>query len=172
LSEELVPASDPWERLEVETAAEWTAFSEYCKLGPSRSIPKLASHLGVSRDTVKIYSRKNKWVERSKQLDIAANAFVPTDIDMSPTQTLAFQWTAGQIMLDLGVKAINLIKPGSIKVSDAIKLIDKGAELQRKAQGLDTPGMQISLNSKGFEAVEELFNRYIEGEVVDPLAEG
>lgn len=168
MSEEVatIEKPDPWERLETETAAEYTAFAEFCKLGPSRSLRKLSSHLGVSYDTVKIYSRKNKWVDRSKAIDIAANELVPTDVSMSPTETMAYQFMVGKAMLELGIKAINLKKPGTIKVADAIKLIDKGSELQRKAQGLDTPGVQINLNSKGFEAVQELIE-FIEGEAIE-----
>lgn len=85
---------------------------------------------------------------------------------MSPTETMAFQFAVGKAMLDLGIRAINLKSPNKIKVSDAIKLIDKGSELQRKAQGLDTPGVQINLNSKGFEAVQELLD-FIEAEAIE-----
>lgn len=157
MGEELIQtAPDPWERLEDESSQEYFAFAEYCKMGPSRSLRKIAAHLGVSYDTIKVYSRKNRWVERSKAMDVAANALVPTDIDMSPTETMAFQFAVGKAMLELGVRAINLKKPGSIKVSDAIKLIDKGAEMQRKAQGIDSPGVQININGKGFQAVEDM----------------
>lgn len=158
MGEELVPTSDPWERLETETSTEYVAFSEFCKIGPSRSLRKLSSHLGISYDLVKTYNKKNKWLERAKSMDLAANSLVPTDIDMSPTETMAFQFAVGKAMLELGIKSINLKKPGTIKVADAIKLIDKGSELQRKAQGLDGPGVLININSKGFEAVEGLLN--------------
>lgn len=169
MAEDLVPAEapDPWERLETETAAEYTSFSEFCKLGPSRSLRKLSSHLGISYDTVKIYSRKNNWIARSKALDVASSEIIAGDIDMSPSETMARQYAVGQAMLELGIKALDFKKPGSISVANAIKLIDKGADLQRKAQGLDTPGVNIHFNSKGFEAVEQMFNDYLEGEVVE-----
>lgn len=98
-------------------------------------------------------------------MDVAANALVPTDVDMSPSETLAFQFAVGKAMLELGIRAINLKKPGTIKVADAIKLIDKGSDLQRKAQGLDSPNFQLNINSKGFEAVQDLVDM-IEGHVV------
>lgn len=164
---DIVPSpNDPWERLETETSAEFFAFSEFCKLGPSRSLRKVSSHLGVSYDTIKLYNKKHAWMERSKAIDLAASSLVPTDIEMSPTETMAFQFAVGKAMLELGIKSINLKKPGTIKVSDAIKLIDKGSELQRKAQGLDGSGVTLNLNSKGFEAVHDLLSM-IEGEIVD-----
>lgn len=156
MSEELTTTRDPWERLDAESSQEYIAFCEYCKMGPSRSLRKVSSHLGTSYDTIKIYSRNHRWVERAKAMDVAANGLVPADVDMSPTETMAFQFAVGKAMLELGVRAINLKKPGTIKVSDAIKLIDKGAEMQRKAQGIDSPGVQININGKGFEAVEEM----------------
>lgn len=168
MGEELVPTGgpDPWERLEEETAQEYTAFTEYCKIGPSRSLRKLSTHMGISHDTVKIYSRKNQWVKRAKAMDLAASQLVPTDIDMSPTETMAFQFAVGKAMLDLGIRALALKKPGQIKTTDIIKLIDKGSELQRKAQGIDTPGVQVNINSKGFEAVKDLLDE-LEGFAVE-----
>lgn len=167
MSDNLPAERDPWDRLETETATEYAAFSEFCKLGPKRTLRTLSSHMGISYDTVKLYSRKNKWIDRSKSIDLAANELIPTDITMSPTETLAFQYAVGSAMLELGIKAINLKKPGTIKVSDAIKLIDKGAEMQRKGQGLDQPGVNIHINSKGFEAVKQMLDEEIEGWVVD-----
>lgn len=165
---ELVPiVPDPWERLETETATEYAAFSEYCKMGPSRSLRRVSNLTNVSYDTVKLYSRKNKWIDRSKAMDATASQLIPQDIDMTPTETMAFQFAVGKAMLDLGIKGLEFKKPGSIKVADLIKLIDKGSELQRKAQGLDGPGVQININSKGFEAVKQMLEEEIEGSVID-----
>lgn len=165
-STELEYVPDPWDRLEDETQQAYFAFVEYCKLGPSRTLRRLSTHLGISYDSVKMYSRSHKWVDRTKAYDGACNELVPSEDSLSPTETLAFQYAVGKAMLELGIKAINLKKPSSIKVSDAIKLIDRGADMQRKAQGLDTPGVNININSNSVDAVNELISM-IEGEIIE-----
>lgn len=165
-STELEEIPDPWERLSDETKDAYFAFTEYCKMGPSRSLRKIAAHLGISYDSVKAYSRQNKWVERSKEYDVACEPLVPSDQVLSPTETLAYQYAVGAAMLDLGIKAINMKKPGTIKTSDAIKLIDRGSDLQRKAIGMDQAGVNININHSSVDAVNELIEM-IEGEIVE-----
>lgn len=168
-STELEQIPDPWEKLETETSDAFFAFSEYCKLGPSRTLRKVSSHLGISHDSIKAYSRQNKWVERSKAYDIACNELVPTDQALSPTETLAHHYAVGRIMLDLGIKAINMKKPGTIKPSDAIKLISEGSKMQRDAMGMNQAGVNININAGSVDAVNDLINdieNAIEGEIV------
>lgn len=165
-STELTEIPDPWERLPQEDRNAYFAFTEYCKLGPSRTLRRVSSHVGISYDSIKGYSKQNQWVERSKLYDDACNSLVPTDEVISPSETLAHQYAVGKIMLELGFKAINLKKPGTIKVADAIKLIDRGAELQRKAQGLDQAGVNININHSSVDAVNDLISM-IEAEVID-----
>lgn len=166
MSKELEQTNDPLDKRVDESKEAYFAFVEYCKLGPSRTLRRISSHLGISYDTIKLFSRTNAWVERSKAYDLACNQLVPTEKALSPTETLAFQYAVGQIMLDLGIKAINLKKPGTIKVSDAIKLIDRGADLQRKAQGLDNPNLNININTGSVDAVNELIDM-IEAEAIE-----
>lgn len=59
-----------WDKLRKETATEYQAFMDYCRMGPQRSIRKLAAHYAkqpiplTKQTSMETYSKKNKWQER------------------------------------------------------------------------------------------------------------
>lgn len=158
---------DPWEKLVGEDSNSYFIFTEFCKLGPKRTLRAVSRNLGVSYDTVKATAKKHSWLDRAKEYDLVCNELVPSDNALAPSETLAFQYAVGTALLDLGIKAIKLKRPGDIKVTDAIKLVEKGADLQRKAQGLDTPGVSININTGNLDAVNDLIDVLEVNEVED-----
>lgn len=167
MADDLVPARDPWQQLDQESNAEYHAFSQYCSMGPSRTLKRLAAHVGISHEQARQHSRKHKWVDRAKLFDQAANELVPTDIDMSLQETQAFQFAVGKAMLELGIRAINLKRPGSLSAKDAISLIKQGSDMQRKVLGLDNPNVQINITGgKSFGEIDALFDELEELESV------
>lgn len=160
---EIVPyeQNDPWNKKESETDSEYKAFEEYCKIGSERSYRITASTTGHSLSTIQSYARKHKWATRAKQYDMACLQLVP--LEASPSETLAIQYAAGKIMLDLGLQAIQLKDPRSIRMQEAIKLAKLGSDLQRTALGIDDGNtFNINLNGAGLDALNEIIGE-IEG---------
>lgn len=139
--------NDPWKRRDDESAADYATFTEYCKLGSSRrSYRLLAAHLGISISRIQAAARRNSWSERADQWDRASNALTP--IALSLEDTLAFQAMIGKAMLDMGIAALQLKNPGSMKTSDVVRLLKEGSDMQRRAMGLnDTVNVNIETNA-------------------------
>lgn len=164
MAEELTEIPDPWEPLPGETTQSYFAFTEYCKMGPSRTLRKVATHLGMSQDAVKSLSKTYSWVERSKAYDSVSLALVP--VEATPGETLAHQYSTGKLLLDFGLKALELKKPGQVKASDIVKIVESGIKMMKDSQGLNTPGVNININSAPVEAVNELIGEILEAEIV------
>ena len=142
-----IEVRDPWAQSSGELGGEYAAFTEFCKLGPERrSVRKLAAHLGISADRVRSMSKKNDWIARADAFDRANNALTPAELSLE--DTLAFQYAVGKAMLDLGISAMQLKNPASIKMNDVIRLLKEGSEIQRKAAGInDTVTLTVESNA-------------------------
>lgn len=139
--------NDPWKRGDGESAADYSMFTEYCKLGSSRRSHRLlAAHLGIGIDRIRSAAKKNAWLERADQWDRASNDLTP--IALSLEDTLAFQAMIGKAMLDMGIAALQLKNPGSMKTADVVRLLKEGSDMQRRAMGLnDTVNVNIETNA-------------------------
>jgi len=162
---DLVPAGkDPWSQLRNEDTADYAAFAEFCKLGTRRSNRVLASHLGVSIQKVNAIARKNDWVARADAYDRACNELHPSADDMSLEDTLAFQYAVGKAMLDMGVTALQLKNPASMRTADIVKLLQQGSEIQRKAAGI-TDTVSVKVESDAVSTINKLLEDIIDLEV-------
>jgi hypothetical protein len=136
-------------------------------MGSKRGYRAAAAHLGWTHSSVVTIAKKHKWHRRALAYDSASNQLVPSD-EINPQETLAFQHMVGTAMLDMGIKAIQLKNPGSIKTADAIKLVTAGAELQRKGAGVDRPDVQINFNGQSIDALNHILESLeLEGSVVE-----
>jgi hypothetical protein len=52
-----------------ESARALSAYHEYCKMGPGRTLAKLAEKLGRSLSTLEMWSATHSWVERARAYD-------------------------------------------------------------------------------------------------------
>jgi hypothetical protein len=102
-----IPAPAP---LPGETPRAFAAFRAWQDLGPSRSLPLLAEHLGEPLDTLKRWSSRHRWARRltdlaaaqwQQQVDAAGAAATPAAADWA-ARTEAFreqQWLIAQQLL-------------------------------------------------------------------------
>lgn len=61
--------TQPWEQQPGESSKAFEAFATYRNLGPERSIQKTSQKLSKNMTTLKGWSRKWSWVERSRAYD-------------------------------------------------------------------------------------------------------
>lgn len=159
---------NPWEQLPDEGGAEYQAFTEFCKLGPTRSLRRVQSRIGISYDLTRQWGKKYNWNQRAQALDAETLKIKPQDIKMEVHDTLQFQYAVGTIMLQMGFSAVQLANPKNVKMKDAIRLIEKGAELQREGLGINNsnPGITINVAPESVTAVNDLIGM-IEGNAIE-----
>jgi hypothetical protein len=166
---DIVPQRDPWSQQDGETTADYALFSEYCKLGVRRTRRMLGAHLGISPARLSTIARANDWDARAEAYDKACHMLVPTSDGISLEDTLAYQYAVGKMMLDMGISALQLKNPASMRTADIIKLLRDGSEIQRKAAGVnDTVNITIQSNAVGkINSLLDELGVELEGEVID-----
>lgn len=166
MSDNLPAIPDPWAQRKDESSADYTAFAEYCKLGRRRNYRLLASHLGMGVERIRAIAKRFEWNERADLYDRACNELVAEAPDLE--DTLAFQYAVGKAMLDLGVEALKFKNPASMRSADIIKLLKEGADMQRRAAGLNDT-VTINVQSEAVSKINTLLDELgvIEGEAVE-----
>lgn len=141
------PLKDPlWERQENETDRAWGAFKEYRDAGPERQIRKLCKQRGHSEKWAHVWAKKWSWRLRviawDNHLDAETrDAQVQTIRKMNENQA-----AVGRSMIAVGgavvKRFIKRIKDGEdlsdVSLTEARKLIEAGAKLERLATGMPT----------------------------------
>lgn len=158
---------DPWSQQSDETAADYAAFTEFCRLGSRRTFRLLAANLGMPVDRARRMFKAYSWNERAEAYDAACNELVPTG-DISIEETMAFQYMVGKMMLDVGIRALELKNPATMRTGDIVKLLHQGAEIQRRAAGV-TDTVNIKVESDAVRNINRLLDDIgmFEAEVVE-----
>lgn len=164
---------NPWEQLPDESGAEYQAFTEFCKLGPTRSVRRVHPRIGVSYSLALSWSRKYNWTQRAELLDTETLKIQPQDVKMEVHDTLQFQYAVGSVMLQIGLNAIQVSNPKNVQMKDAIRLVQIGSELQREGLGINNnnPGITINVQPESINAVNDLIGM-IEGNAIEEVEDG
>lgn len=163
---DIVPAAkQSWDQLPDETDVQYVAFTQYCKMGQWRDLKKLGTRIDIPPAKLAKISDEHDWPARAREYDRACQGATPDDRDMSPMETLAFQFAAGHAMMELGISAIALKNPSQIKTSDALKLVKEGADLKRSAIGVNDGGVQINVSIESVDRMNEMIE-YLDAAVV------
>jgi hypothetical protein len=147
-----------WEKGEKESRRNYELFKAYCKLGPDRTIAKLSNQIGIKATTIAGISQQNSWQKRSVAYDEMVLKLRPSLDKVTVENSREAQLVAGRILLDLGLKSIELKNPSLISIDQATKILTAGAELERKALGEADVRVEISGNdmSRVQNLIEEL----------------
>lgn len=131
-------AGAPWDPQPGESARAFQAFVAYRDLGPDRSLTKAGEMLGKNTTTIGQWSSKFGWVERARAWDgHVVRLAAPKDAELQ-AKARARQAATGLTLQDKGLAALAKRVPSKIKTQDAIRMVKVGAELERRALGLDT----------------------------------
>jgi hypothetical protein len=92
---------------------------------------------------------------------------------MDDEAAIAGQMAAAQTLLDLGLSTIQIKNPSLINVKDALKLVEKGVEIQRRALGQADLNVQFTVEdmSRVNKLIDELDGEIVEVEELDDIAD-
>jgi len=160
-------ASEPWEKLETETAKSYAAFCLYRDFGPSkRSYEAVTSILypGKPGNTSGIFrwSRTHNWRERAEAWDKELDRQRRTIILEANKAVTMRHIELAQAMLQKGLEALKLVDTKEVNVDQARLLIEAGAKLERLARGEATERIDTH---DGISIYETEFTRLTEGEL-------
>jgi hypothetical protein len=157
---------EPYQRAEGESREEYEAFVEYCRIPPSsRSYGNLVRRTGLPINFVQRAAKKNLWLERSGAFDKASEALRPDPASMDEEASRAAQLAAAAMLQELGSLAISMKNPAHVKVADALRLVDRGIEIQRRALG--EADMTISVKHETMQRVDAMVDKILELEAED-----
>ena len=149
----------PWERQYGESHKAFEAFHEYCLLGNSRSIRKVAERLHKSLPLLGRWSTKWNWKDRVVEYD---NELIRGEVEKAKTEISEMrkrQADIGQYFQSKGLEALKLKVANNDKLQyeelrDLMNLIAKGMQMENDARlsGLE----MMTVGTKKAEANAEI----------------
>ena len=148
-------ASPLWARQEGESTKAFEGFATYRDMGPARSLAAVGQALGKTKAAYEPWSSRWGWVERAGAWDDEADRLM-RQRDMAERQEARRQMLAeharvGQTLVQVGAEvlaAYDVSNPetgeaakariAALSASDAARLVDTGAKMERLARGEST----------------------------------
>lgn len=169
MSDDIIPHTDEspaYHRLQDERAEHYEMFGEWCRIPPSsRNLTNFCQRTGVPARTAKRLHKEWQWDRRADLYDTDALKLRPDPRTMEEEAAIAGQLAAAQTLLDLGLSAAQLKNPALISMDQAIKLTEKGVEIQRRAMGQADLNVQFSVEDMS--RVNALLGDLVEGEAIE-----
>jgi hypothetical protein len=147
MSEEIIHTKQTpsYSRRPDEPASDYEAFVEWCRIPPSsRSTGNFCRRTGFPQKAVKRMREKWQWDARAAAFDADSVALRPDPASMEEEAALAGQIAAATTLIELGLRSIELKNPSLISADKALKLVEKGVEIQRKALGQADVNIEFS----------------------------
>lgn len=140
------PEFPAYHRRPDESASHYEMFVEYAKIPPSsRNLGNYCRRTGFPPKTVRKVAEQWQWESRCVSFDNDSIALRPDPSSMTDEAAIAGQMAAAQTLLDLGLSAIQLKNPSLISADKAMKLVEKGVEIQRRAMGQADLNVQFTV---------------------------
>lgn len=155
-----------------EPADKYELFTEWCRIPTSsRNLPNFCRRTSIPPRMAKKMIVEWQWETRSASFDNDAMQLRPDPRTMDEEAALAGQLAAAQTLLELGLSSIQLKNPALISADKAMKLVEKGVEIQRRAMGQADLNVQFTVEdfSKVNSLIEDLFD--VEAEEVEEVPE-
>lgn len=152
-----------------ESAAHYEMFVEWCRIPPSsRNLGNYCRRTGYPPKLVRKVFSNWSWEDRSRAFDNDSIALRPDPASMDDEAAIAGQMAAASSLLELGLRAIELKNPSLISADKALKLVEKGVEIQRRALGQADLNVQFTVDdmSRVNRMLEELDGDVVDAEVV------
>lgn len=134
IADEMASADvEPWDRLPDEPAKDYAAFRLYRDLSPVEraNAAAVAEPAGVSERQCRILANRWAWRERAEAWDDACHHVEDVERLEAIRQMHSVHRRAGRAALTKGVQALNLLAPETITPSQAARLLELGARLER-----------------------------------------
>ena len=169
------PESPAYFKRNDEPADAYELFTEWCRIPfSSRSLPNFSRRTSIPPRMAKKLHTQWQWDERSAHFDADAMALRPDPRSMDDEAAMAGQLAAAQILLDLGISSIQLKNPALLSADKAMKLIEKGVEIQRRAMGQADLTVQFGFEdlSRVNRVLDDLFDVEAEEVIVEEIETG
>lgn len=171
MADEIIHTNDypAYHRRNDESITDYEMFTEWCRIPPSsRSLGNYCRRTGFPPRIVRKKMDEWAWEARSIAFDNDSLMLRPDPASMDDEAAIAGQMAAAQTLLDLGLSTIQIKNPSLINVKDAVKLIEKGVEIQRRALGQADLNVQFSVEdmSRVQKLLDELGDEDIEVEII------
>lgn len=129
----------PWERQIGESHKAFEAFHEYCLMGNTRSIRKVAEKLGKSQQLLSRWSSKWDWVNRGREYDNELVRIETEEAKKELAEMRKRQIEMGKYFQAKGVAAIKekVEKEEKLRfetLRDLINLVSNGVSIETKAR--------------------------------------
>lgn len=150
-----------------ESYSDYELFSLYARTPPSRrSFMSLSRTSGVNHKVISRLSEQYHWPQRLAAFDNDTLMLNPASSDhMDGEAATAQQLAAAQMLIELGLSALETKSPGLISVDKAVRLAEKGIDIQRKALG--QADIRIEFSTEDFAKVNGIIEDIIALEVED-----
>ena len=163
------PEYPSYHRRPDESHTHYEMFVEWCRIPPSsRNLGNYCRRTGFQPRLVKRVFEDQQWETRTRDFDNDSLALRPDPSSMDDEAALAGQMAAANTLLELGLNAIQLKNPSLISADKALKLVEKGVEIQRRALGQADLNVQFTVDdmSRVNKLMGDLFDAE-DAEVVD-----
>ena len=139
-------ASPIYHRLDDESHEQYEAFVEWCKIPPSsRNLANLQRRTGFPPAVTRKLVGEFHWEVRATAFDHDSRNLQPDPRALDEEAALAGQLAAASTLLELGLNALQLKNPALIPVDKALKLAEKGIEIERRARGQADLNVQFTV---------------------------
>lgn len=125
-----------YHRLNGEPLDAYEAFVEWCKIPfSSRNLGNFLRRTAYPQKRIRQLMKEWHWEMRANAFDNDSLQLRPDPASMDEEAAIAGQMAAASTLLDLGLRAIEMKNPSLISADKALKLVEKGVEIQRRALG-------------------------------------
>lgn len=152
MSDELPPElvhteqSPIYHRLNDEPFSDYELFTEYARIPTSsRNLANFSRRTSIPDKLARKLRDKWHWELRATAFDHDSLQLHPDPRQMDEEATIAGHMAAAEVLLSLGLTALQLKNPALIPVDKALKLAEKGIEVQRRAQGMADLNVQFTV---------------------------
>lgn len=136
-----------YHRLAGEPIEAYEAFVEWCKVPySSRNLGNFLRRTAYPQKLIRKLMDEWRWEARANAFDNDSLQLRPDPTSMDEEVALAGQMSAAATLLDLGLRAIEVKNPALISADKALKLVEKGVEIQRRALGQADLNIQFTVD--------------------------
>lgn len=144
----------------------YEAFVEWCRVPrSSRNLGNYLRRTAYPQKLIRKLMVEWKWEERAAAFDNDSLQLRPDPTSMDEEAALAGQMVAAAALLDLGLRAMEMKNPALLSADKALKLIEKGVEIQRRALGQADMTMQFTVDD--MTRVNKLFAEFGDDFVIE-----
>jgi hypothetical protein len=149
---ELIGSDDApiYHRLPGEPLDAYEAFTEWCKIPmSSRNLGNFLRRTAYPQKLTRKLMKDWSWDERAIAFDHDSLLLRPDPSAVDEEAAIAAQLAAASTLMELGLRAVELKNPALLSADKALKILEKGVEIQRRALGQADLNIQFTTDDLG-----------------------